>query len=150
MEYTEEIEIALPRARVIELFDDPENLGAWQPDLLEFRHEEGEPGEVGARSRLRYRMGKRECEMVETITRRALPEEFSGTYEAPGMWNEVRNRFEELGPDRTHWTCRSEFRGQTLMMKAMCLLLPGAFRKETRKHLEAFKRFAEERGAFEA
>jgi uncharacterized protein YndB with AHSA1/START domain len=147
MKYTETIEIDLPRARVIELFDDPDSMKQWQPGLISFEHESGEPGQEGARSRLRYLMGKRECEMVETITRRALPEEFSGTYEAPGMWNEVRNHFEELGPGRTRWTCHSEFRGQNLLMKALCLLMPGAFRKETRKHLESFKAFAEGAGA---
>lgn len=143
MKYTTEIEIDLPRARVIELFDDSDNLSKWQPDLISFEHESGEPGQVGARSRLNYKMGKRECEMVETITRRDLPDEFCGTYEAKGMWNQVENRFVELGPNRTQWICISEFVGTNLMMKTMLLLMPGMFKKETAKFLGLFKTFAE-------
>lgn len=146
MRYSEEIEIELPRERVIELFDDPESLHRWQEGLTHFELESGSPGQPGARTRLVYDTRGRRFELIETITVRDLPERFEGTYETPGMWNEVRNRFEELGPDRTRWTCDSEFRGQTLMMKALCLLAPGLFRKETRRMLEAFREFAEAEG----
>ena len=37
-EYTVEIEIALPRDRVIELFDNPENLFKWQTGLQSAEH----------------------------------------------------------------------------------------------------------------
>jgi uncharacterized protein YndB with AHSA1/START domain len=38
MKYTCEITIDRPRARVIELFDNPENLKQWQPELVSFEH----------------------------------------------------------------------------------------------------------------
>lgn len=146
MRYTTEIEIDLPRARVIELFDDQENMFKWQPELVSFEHQSGEPGQVGATSRLVYKMGKRDCEMIETITRRELPDQFDGTYQADGMFNSIENRFEELGADRTRWVCVSEFVGQKFAMKAMLLLMPGAFKKETMKFLQRFKAFAEGEG----
>lgn len=91
MKYTSEIEINLPRERVIELFDNQDNMTKWQSGLISFEHVEGEVGQEGAKSNLKYKMGKREIEMVETITKRNLPDEFFGTYETKGVWNEVKN-----------------------------------------------------------
>jgi len=146
MKYTCEIRLDLPRSRVVELFDNADNMAKWQPGLVSFEHESGEPGQVGAKSRLHYKMGKRDLEMIETITRRNLPDEFAGTYEVKGMWNEVVNVFEELGPDQTRWVCHSEFRGLNLMMKTMLTVMPGLFKKETMKYLTNFKTFAEAEG----
>ena len=44
MHYSVDIEIDLPRDRVIELFDSTENLYKWQRGLQSFEHIEGEPG----------------------------------------------------------------------------------------------------------
>ena len=77
MKFTVKITINLPRDRVITLFDSTETLYKWQPDLISFEHESGTAGEVGAKSRLEYKIGKREVKMVETITVRNFPDEFS-------------------------------------------------------------------------
>ena len=92
MKYNCEIEIDLPLNRVIELFDSTENLYKWQPGLISFEHLSGEPGQVGAKSKLQYKMGKREIEMIETITERKLPDELSCTYDAKGVFNIVFNK----------------------------------------------------------
>ena len=78
MHYTVEIDIDLPRDRVIELFDSTENLKKWQRGLQVFEPLEGEPGQPGAKSRMVFQMGKRKIEMVETITERNLPDAFAG------------------------------------------------------------------------
>jgi hypothetical protein len=98
------------RSPAIALFDSTENLKKWQPCLQEFEHLSGDPGQVGSKSRMVHLMGKRECEMVETITKRDFPEEFCGTCEAKGVWNSVDNRFEELDGGRMRWHMVSEFR----------------------------------------
>ena len=143
MKYSVEIEIDLPRDRVIELFDDTENLYKWQEGLLRFEPISGEPGQPGAKSKLAFRMGKRELEMVETITERALPDRFDGTYETKGVYNVVRNRFEALGPDRTRWVSENEFRFSGFM-KVIGFLMRGSFPKTSMKYLTNFKAFAEE------
>ena len=137
--------IDLPRERMIQLFDNPATMKEWQPTLISFEPISGTPGQVGAKSRLKYKMGHREVEMVETITKRDLPREFSGTYEAKGVWNTVRNTFEEDGPSRTIWHSDCEFRFGGFM-KVMGFLMPGAFRKESRKMQERFKAWAEKQG----
>ncbi|MXU63848.1 SRPBCC family protein [Oceanomicrobium pacificus] len=141
MNYSCDCTINRPRDTVIALFDSTENLPKWQDGLVSFDHVSGSPGQEGAVSRLRYQMGKREIEMVETITERALPDRFAATYEADGVWNIVENRFEALG-DRTRWQIDTEFRCKG-MMRIMAFLMPGAFRKQTEKMMQSFKSFAE-------
>ncbi len=142
MKYTEAIEIAVPRDHVVRYFDSSENLYQWQPELVSFEHESGDKGQVGARSRLVYQMGKRRVEMIETITDRDLPERFSGNYEADGVKNRMANQFEAVDQGTTRWTAENEFHCKGFM-KIMTWLMPGAFRKQTRKYMENFKQFAE-------
>lgn len=142
MKYSVEIEINLPRKKVLELFDSTENLFKWQPGLISFDHISGTAGEVGAKSKLLYKMGKREIEMVETITVKNLPDEFSGTYEAKGVWNEVKNYFHEIDENTTKWVSENEFKCSGFM-KIIAWLMPGNFKKETKKYLIYFKEFTE-------
>lgn len=143
MKYSLDITINLPRKRVIELFDNPDNLAKWQPGLLKFEHISGEPGQPGAKSRLLYKMGKRETEMIETVVLRELPDKFHGTYEANGVLNIQENFFEEIDENSTKWTSVSEFKFKSLAMKLMGWLMPGAFKKQSYKFMKYFKTFAE-------
>ena len=69
MQYTIETEINQPRQKVIELFDNSDNLAFWQPGFISFTHESGEPGQPGAVSRIRYDRGNgKEFDMIETVT----------------------------------------------------------------------------------
>ena len=142
MKFTVKIKINLARNKVIELFDSTENLKKWQPGLLSFEHQSGTPGEVGAKSRLQYKMGKREIEMVETITVKNLPDEFSGIYEAKGVRNEVKNYFYKVDKNTTKWVSENEFRCSGFI-KIIAFFMPGSFKKETMKYLEYFKEFTE-------
>lgn len=143
MKYKLELNIDLARDKVIELFDDPENLKKWQKGLISFESSEGEPGKEGSKSLLKYKTGKREIEMTETILSRKLPDEFSATYEAKNVWNEVRNYFKETGPNKTNWEFETEFKFKGFM-KIMSAVMPGAFKKESFKSMQAFKNFAED------
>jgi len=142
MRYETEVYINLPRGRVIELFDSFENLKKWQEGLVSFEHISGDPGQPGAKTRLLYDMGRRRMEMIETIIKRDLPDEFSGIYDASGVHNIVRNYFYDEG-ERTRWALDSEFQFRSFM-RIMSLFIPGRrFREQTRSSMESFKRFAE-------
>jgi hypothetical protein len=142
MKYSNEVIINLPIKKVIELFDSEENLFKWQPELISFEHLSGEKGEVGAKSKMQYKMGKREIDMVETITIKNLPKEFSATYEAKGVWNEMKNYFEEIDDHTTRWRSDSHFKFSGFM-KLIGFFMPGGFIKQSQKALEQFKTFAE-------
>ncbi|MBC8505553.1 MAG: SRPBCC family protein [Chloroflexi bacterium] len=142
MKYTCETVIDLPRERVIELFDNADNLSKWQPTLKSFEHFEGELGKPGAKSRLIYNERGRELEMIETILVRNLPDEFSATFEAKGVFNINKNIFHEAGENQTRWVQDTEFE-LSGMMKVMGIFMRGAFPKETAKGMQMFKEFAE-------
>lgn len=145
MKYTTQVEIDLPLNRVIELFDSTENLAKWQPGFISLEHLSGTPGQVGAKSLLKYKMGKREVDMIETITKRELPAEFHGTYEAKGVFNIQENYFTSLGPEKTRWESKSEFQLKGFM-KILGWLMPGMFKKQSQKYLDLFRAFAEKEG----
>ncbi len=142
MKYTCEIEINKPIDKVVALFDNPDNMKKWMEGLESFEHLSGTPGQPGAKSKLKFNMGKRTMEMIETVTSRNLPEEFSGTYEAPGMFSFTRNRFVPIDPEKTRYVTEQEFRLKGFL-KVMGILMPGAFKKQSMKHLVSFKTFVE-------
>lgn len=141
MKYTCEIIIDKPREEVTELFDSVDNLYKWMEGLQKFEMISGTPGEVGAKSKLTFQLGKRKMEMIETITEKNLPDSFSGTYEANGVLNIIQNEFVDQG-NQTLYRTHQEFR-LTGVMKIFGWLFPGMFKKQSMKHLEAFKKFAE-------
>lgn len=145
MKYTETIEIDLPRERVAEMMADPDGVKEWMPELVGQELIEGERGQEGAKTKMRVKMGKREVVMIETVTRRDLPDSYTAEYDAKGVWNEVENRFEDVG-GKTRLVCVSEFRFSGFM-KVIGFLFKGAFPKETRRYLKSFKDWAESEGA---
>ena len=146
MIYTCEIDVNHTRERMIELFDNPDNLPKWLIGLERFTHISGEKGFPGAKSEFVVTAGNRTVEMIETIETRDLPEEFTAIYEAKGVWNRTENFFHVNDDGSTKWIQTNEFRCDGLMMKLMMKLMPGAFRKETMKQMESFKAFAEAEG----
>lgn len=145
MKYTTDITIDLPRARVVELFDDPDNLKKWQKGLQSFEPLSGTPGQPGATSRLVYEQSGRTIEMIETVTSRNLPDEFSGTYEAKGVYNVVSNRLYEDGPNRTRLVTENEFHFSGLMA-LIAPFMSGTFKKQMLTLMQDFKKFAESEG----
>lgn len=143
MKYTTQIDINKPIDKVIELFDNPDNLKLWMKGLESFEHMSGEPGQPGAKSLLKFKMGKRELEMIETITVRNLPNEMSGTYEMHNTINHMKVSFVKLAENKTRYIYDSEFTFNSLGMKVFAFLMPGMFKKQSMKYLESFKQFAE-------
>ena len=142
MEYTNEIDISLPLDRVVELFDNQDNLYKWQPDLVSFEHVSGQPGSAGAKSKLRYKMGKKEIEMIETIDQNNLPDQFDLTFNAKGVVNNMSNKFYPIGKNSTKWVVHNIFKFSGFM-KFIGIVAPGSFKKQSYKYMEQFKQFAE-------
>ncbi len=46
MQYTNEVIINLPVDKVVELFDNPDNMKYWQPGLVSFENISGTPGQA--------------------------------------------------------------------------------------------------------
>ena len=95
MKYTVETTIDLPRDEVIRKLDNVENLKHWQKGLVGVEHVSGTPGQVGAKMKINYRFGKKEFSLLETITKRNMPEEFHAIYEAGTMRRIQTNQFRD-------------------------------------------------------
>lgn len=143
MKYTTEIIIDLPREEVIKSLDSAENMKHWQKGLVSYELLSANPKAVGAKMKLEYKMGKRNVVMTETITKSEFPNEFHATYDAKGVHNIQRNYFHEVDSSTTKWVSENEFQFDSFMMKAMGFLMPGAFKKQSKKYLNDFKNFAE-------
>lgn len=144
MKFKCQVEIDRPIEQVIELFDNAENMKYWQDGFIRFEHLSGRAGEVGAKSTIYYKMGKKEFTLVETITKKNLPYEFDGKYEHQHMDNTMKNRFKKLGFNKTRWEADLEYTEiRNFLMKTIAFIYPAMFKKQTQKWMDQFKVFAE-------
>ncbi|MFN2260578.1 MAG: SRPBCC family protein [Psychroflexus sp.] len=142
MKYKVEIDIDLPRRKLVELFDSQENMFKWMKGLQDVKHLEGEPGEPDGKSELHFKMGNREMIMIETITKRNLPQEISGTYKMGTTLNIQRTLFVETSENSTKMISENKFQMKGVF-RIMGWLMPSLFKKQTQKYLTDFKNFAE-------
>lgn len=143
MKYQEKIIINLPREEVVAKYSDPENMKHWQRGFISMKRINGEFGGDGSQNLLKYKMGKRNIEMTETILHNNLPDEYKATYDAKGVYNLQNNRFLQTAQGNTEWISDNEFQF-TGFMKLFGWFMPGAFKKQSRKYMQDFKFFAEE------
>ena len=144
MKFTCEIIIDLPRDRVVELWENNDNLKHWQEGFVSYDILDEERDKKGARSRYVYKMGRKEMEITESIMVDNLPDYFVAYYEHESMSNSMSNHFEIIDTDKTRWKAvinYTKFNG--IIPKAMGFLMPGVFKKQTQKWLDNFKAFAE-------
>lgn len=142
MKYTSEISISLPREKVLELFTQTDSLKKWQPGLKSFEHLEGEPGEVGCRTRMVYAGRKSDLIITENITKKQLPEQIHMSYKSRGVHNEIENWFTEEKEGITLWRTENTFRFSGVMM-LMVPFMKNAFIHNTLLNMDHFKLFAE-------
>jgi hypothetical protein len=143
MKYSVEVIIEKPRNEVVKKMDNIDNMKHWQKGLVSSEHISGTPSEVGAKMQLNYKMGKREMSLIETITKNNFPEEFFATYSTKGRQHIQENYFEETPEGFTKWLSKCEFQPSGFMMKAMAFIMPGAFKKQSKKYMIDFKNFVE-------
>ena len=138
-----ELELEVPLETAVALFDNEDNLKKWQPHLISVEHLSGRPGQPGAKTMLKYKMGGREIEMLETLVEHDLPDKFAGIYETAGLSTAMEHRFHKIDDRRTMWTVTADPTPSTFFMKLMSWLMPGMCAKETLKFMRQFKDFAE-------
>lgn len=143
MKYTLEIAIQKPIEVVASTFYSAENMKHWQEGFVSATNISGTPGEEGSKTKLTYKMGRREVSMIETIVKNNLPHEFHATYETKGIYNIQKNYFEYLDSSATKWISKSEFKFTSLFFKVYSFIAPGSFKKQSLKYMKDFKKFTE-------
>lgn len=142
MKYTTTTEINKPINEVIMLFDNVDNLYKWMDGLQSFETISGTAGEIGAKSKLKFKTGNREMEMVETILSKNLPHEFKVAFEMNGGYNTVSQSFVKVSETVTKNIVESEFEFKGIM-KFLAPLMRWLFKAQSMKYQKAFKKFVE-------
>lgn len=143
MKYSISETINKPLEEVVAKFHDEDGLKHWMRGLQSIDHLEGEKGEAGAVSNVKFDMGKRKFEMKETIIENRLPELMSMSYDVPGVHNIVVNKFRKIDEERTEYITEQEFQFKSLGMKFFGWIMPGAFKKQSKVYMDDFKNYVE-------
>ena len=144
MKFTCSVTINKSREQVVEFFSNPDYLGEYQDGFIRKDHISGEQGQTGAISKMHYKMGKGEMELIETITDNSLPDYFAGQYHHKHTDNTMLCTFKELDSNSTQCNWEIEytaFRG--FVINVMKTLFPSMFKKQVQKWLQNFKTFVE-------
>ena len=146
MKTRNEITIDADRATVWREFDNPDNLGKWQPTLKSFTHKSGTPGEPGAVSELRYDENGRDVLMTETMTEKREPDFMAGLYDSAWSKATIVNHFEAMDEQQTRWViyANHQFKG---IYKIMGLFLRKSIYGRTDDWMQRFKLLVETRVA---
>ena len=138
------IEINQSLSKVTALFADPENLKEYQDGFISKELLSGKKGEVDAVSKMYYKHGKHEMELVETITKNDLPDSFEASYHHKHMDNTMKCNFVAVNDHKTRYSFEYEYtRIDWVMPKLIAILFPGTYTKPAEKWLRQFKEFAE-------
>jgi hypothetical protein len=138
-----ELDIDARQPQLAALFADPQNSTEWMDDVDRIEPISGAPGQFGSIYRL---VSKRKgWEFVATVVRRALPMEVALLLTGPHVSVDVRDQFVRLTAERTRLISEEVFTFDGLFRKLVGFLASGTIRRAHRRHLEAFKRFAETR-----
>jgi carbon monoxide dehydrogenase subunit G len=143
MKYTCTTIIKKPIEEVLEKFLNPESLKHWQPGFVSITPLSGAAGQVGSKAKYTVQMGKRQMELIETVVKNDLPNEFTVQFNSGKLVNTVSNHFKVIDANTTQNDCTTEFE-LSGMMKIVGWLMPGAFKKQTMVYMNNFKAFVEE------
>ena len=143
MKYTTEIIINRPLIYCFSLLEDHSNIKYWQEGLESYEHISGDIGEIGSKIKLNYAFGKRKISLTETVTGKQKGKTFHFNFDTSGMHNIQENYFEALDNNTTKWISTNQFAPTKFRSHMMLLLMPKAFKKQSKKYLSDFKTFAE-------
>ena len=141
MKYTIQTTINKPKSEVVSLYDNIPNLYKWMEGLESVELLSGMEGKKGAKTKMVFKTPKRVMTMTETILLNELPDKMVTSYQADGVFNIIFTEFHEDGEDTIYRTIQEfKFKG---FMRVIGFFFPKAFKKQSMKYLEDFKKFAE-------
>jgi polyketide cyclase/dehydrase/lipid transport protein len=135
-----ELDIDLPQEKLAELFADPRNNPKWMDDLARIEPVRGELGEAGSVYRMVPKQGP---VFVATVLSRRLPEELRLSLESPGITVAVNGRLIRLSERQTRLVSEETFEFEGAFNKVSGFIAQKAIKAAHRRHMQAFKRFAE-------
>jgi len=144
MEFRNQIKINAPQEFVASYIRQSEYFDQWQDDFQSATLLSGELNEKGAKTRLMYKFGKSDMELIETIRENNLPHFFEALYEHKHMDNTMLSTFEDQGDNTTLYNTHVEYiELKGFMIKVMAKLFSGKFKKGPEKWMQQFKTMVE-------
>ena len=142
MKDTVEVTIHAPQAKVAALFDDLRTFPYWMEEIVRTEPVSGDPTGLGAKVRLVPRPGDRGF-IVKKVAR-DLPHWSCLLLYDSGVSVTVRGTFFRVSDEMTKLVSEEIFAFRGFMAKLMGFFGRRAIRNAHRKHMESFKRFAEQ------
>jgi len=144
MKFTCSVIINAPKEKVVEYFSEPQYLHEWQEGYLGMKHISGVPSQSGSKTEMRYKFGKGEMVITETILNNNLPHDFKGNYHHKHTENTMLNIFKAIDDQTTSYKAEIEYtRFSGIMINIMKTIMPGMFKKQVQKWMDNFKTFVE-------
>jgi hypothetical protein len=134
------VDIDASQKTVATLYADPANSAKWRDDVARFEPISGKQGIPGSSYRLVPKRGARL--FTATLVRR-LPSELRLNLEGSDVTVDVLGTLSTLPDGRTRFTSKEVFSFKGVWNKAYGILTKPAIHNAHRKHIEAFKKFAE-------
>ncbi|MEO1033879.1 MAG: SRPBCC family protein [Bacteroidota bacterium] len=141
MKYTIETIISKPLQQVTQLYNDTSNNSKWMPGFISHEINSGSHRNAGSRSTFTFKMNGRDFTMTETIIKNNLTE-IVVEFISNGTVNTQITQFSKINEHSTSYRVHESFKLKGFMI-IIGLLMPNAFKKQTRKFVDAFKSFAE-------
>ena len=135
------VDIDAPQEEVAALYAEPGNNAKWMDDLERYEPLSGEQGMPGSTYRLIPRHGS--MVFTATVVSRNLPDDLRLRLDSSTATVDVHGTLSTLADGRTRLVSEEVFRFKGIWNSAFGLLARRAIRKVHRRHIEAFKRFAE-------
>jgi hypothetical protein len=139
-----ELEIEAPLEKVAGLLADPANMTKWMDDLERVEPVSGEPGMPGSTFRMIGKAGGPQSNFVVTVTARTLPEILGWKLQSPSVDVAIADTFTALSARRTKLVSEEVFRFHSVFNTLFGFLALSTIRKHHRRHIQSFKRFAED------
>ena len=136
-----ELDIDAPQSRVAELFTDPRRNTEWMDDVERIEPLTGGLGQPGSTYRIVPKTGK--LHFVARVISRQLPQEARLNLDDPSVSVSITARFSALSDIRTRLNSEEIFTFKGIFGPLVAIFARSAIKREHRRHMEAFKRFAE-------
>jgi len=144
MKFTCKIDVDRSLKEVAALWRNQTYFDKWQEGFQSIEPVDGEPGEVGSISIIRFKTGKREMMLTETILENNKLHSFKGLYEHKHMVNTMHTVFNAIADQKTQVEVTVEYtQFNGFLPKILSTFFPGMFKKQVEKWLLRFKIFAE-------
>ncbi len=144
MKFQCHVDIYAPIDKVLDLFDNPNNLQYWQQGFISYTSISGKPGTMDSKTRLRYKQGRNDIELIETILVDDLPQERKGLYVHKHMTNTMSNSFQDLGDGTTRYIAEVHYTEISHpIAKFISWIFPGLFKRQVQKWMDNFQKFVE-------